>query len=275
MNISIFYEKQDSYKVIRELTYHIGDVAAEIDEKNKNRQDIDIATFTYNDAKYIRKEIQINNEELYFLYIYITVYASNLKELNYTLNRIQGILQSRGIQSRIAYYRQEDAFLSTLPFMINSDKINHIARRNILSNGIIATYPFISSNIFDQNGIYFGDNRENNSLIVIDKYKEEYKNSNICIFGTSGSGKSYFSKLQIVRNRILGIDQYVIDPEREYDFICSQLDGVLLKIGPNSDTYLNVLEIRESSLEDGESGYLANKIQKLFGFFELIFRKFN
>ena len=103
MNISIFYEKQDSYKVIRELTYHIGDVAAEIDEKNKNRQDIDIATFTYNDAKYIRKEIQINNEELYFLYIYITVYANNLKELNYTLNRIQGILQSRGIQSRIAY----------------------------------------------------------------------------------------------------------------------------------------------------------------------------
>ena len=68
INISIFYEKQNSYKVIKDLTYHIGNVGIEIKEKDNNREDIEIAAFTYQDAKYIRREIQVNNEELYFLY---------------------------------------------------------------------------------------------------------------------------------------------------------------------------------------------------------------
>ncbi len=70
MNISIFYEKCDTSKVIKELTYNIGNVGAELKQFNDNRQDIDIAAFTYNDAKYIRKEIQINNEEIFFIYLF-------------------------------------------------------------------------------------------------------------------------------------------------------------------------------------------------------------
>ena len=73
MNISIFYEKQDQFKTIKDLTYHIGNVGVELKENNQNREDIDIAAFTYNDAKYIRKEIQENNEDIYYLYIYITI----------------------------------------------------------------------------------------------------------------------------------------------------------------------------------------------------------
>ena len=99
MNISIFYEKQDSYKTIKDLTYHIGNVGVELKESNENRQDIDIAAYTYNDAKYIRKEIQVNNEELYFLYIYINLYANTIKELEYNLNKIEGIAQSKGMQT--------------------------------------------------------------------------------------------------------------------------------------------------------------------------------
>ena len=69
MNISVFYEKQDPYKTIKDLTYHIGNVGVELKSSNDNRQDIDIAAYTYNDAKYIRREMQVNNEDLYFLYI--------------------------------------------------------------------------------------------------------------------------------------------------------------------------------------------------------------
>ena len=94
LNISIFYEKQDTYKTIRDLTYHIGNVGVDLKESNQNRQDIEIAAFTYNDAKYIRKEIQVNNEELYFLYIYVTTFSSDLKELEYLLNKLEGILQN-------------------------------------------------------------------------------------------------------------------------------------------------------------------------------------
>ena len=98
MNISIFYEKQDTIKTIRELTYHIGNVGVELKESNENRQDIDIAAFTYNDAKYIRKQMQVNNEDLYFLYIYIEIFSEDKKELEYLVNKVEGILQSNGIQ---------------------------------------------------------------------------------------------------------------------------------------------------------------------------------
>ena len=272
MNISIFYEKQDSYKTIKDLTYHIGNVGVELKESNENRQDIDISSYTYNDAKYIRKEIQVNNEELYFLYIYINIYAEDIKELEYNLNKIEGIAQSKGMQTRRANFRQEECFLAGLPILENKDIIKEAAKRNILTTGLLSTYPFISSTIFDKNGIFIGTNIYNNSLVFIDRYDtNKYKNANICIFGTSGAGKSFYTKLLILRYKLLGIKQYIIDPDREYNKICEKLNGVEIKLGPTSDTYINVLEIRKESIEDGESGYLAIKISKLIGFFNLIF----
>ena len=272
MNISIFYEKQDSYKAIKDLTYHIGNVGVEIKETNENRQDYDIAAFTYNDAKYIRKEIQINNEDIYYLYIYINTYAENIKELEYLLNKLEGITQSKGLQTRRANFRQEELFLSTLPLMDNEEIVKKAARRNILTSGLIATYPFISSTIFDPKGIFIGTNIYNNSLVFIDRYNtEKYKNANICIFGTSGAGKSFYTKLLILRYKLLGIKQYIIDPEREYNNLCKNLKGVQIKIGATSNTYINILEIRKESIEEGETGYLATKIGKLIGFFNLVF----
>lgn len=272
MNISIFYEKQDPYKTIKDLTYHIGNVGVEIKNKNQNREDIEIATFTYNDAKYIRKEIQVNNEDIYFLYIYIILYSEDKKELDYYLNKIEGLTQSKGLQTRRANFRQEELFLTCLPLMENKKEIKNVAKRNILTSGLLATYPFISSNIFDQNGIFIGTNIYNNSMIFIDRYNtEKYKNANMCIFGTSGSGKSFYTKLLILRYKLLGIKQYIIDPDREYHNLCKELKGTLIKIGPTSDTFVNILEIRKESIEDGETGYLAIKISKLIGFFNLIF----
>ena len=275
LNISIFYEKQDTYKTIRDLTYHIGNVGVDLKEGNQNRQDIDIAAFTYNDAKYIRKEMQINNEELYFLYIYVTIYSEKIKELESLLNKVEGILQSSGMQTRRAYFREEQAYLATSPIMNNSVDLKNAAKRNVLTSGIIATYPFISSAIFDEEGIFIGTNIYNNSLVFIDKYNSyKYKNSNICIFGTSGAGKSFYTKLLVLRNRLLGIEQYIIDPDREYDEMCNELGGTLLKIGPTSNTYINVFDIMEESIEEGK-GYLANKLGKLIGFFNLIFGNLN
>lgn len=276
MNISIFYERQDTIKTIRDLTYHIGNVGVEIKESNENRQDIDIAAFTYNDAKYIRKQMQVNNEDLYFLYIYIIIFSEDLKELKYLLNKVEGILQSNGLQSKKAYFREEQTFISTIPSMKNSIDIKNAAKRNILTSSLVSTYPFISSSIFDKEGIFIGTNIYNDSLIFIDRYdKNKYKNSNICIFGTSGAGKSFYTKLLILRSRLIGIEQYIIDPEREYTNICKELNGTLLKIGPSSKTYVNVLDIRKESIENGQEGYLATKIGKLIGFFNLIFGELN
>ena len=276
INISIFYEKQDPYKTIRNLTYHIGNVGVDLKGKNQNRQDIDIAAFTYNDAKYIRKEMQVNNEDLYFLYIYVSTFSTDEKELEYLLNKIEGILQSKGMQTIRAYFRQEQGFKAILPLMENGIDVKEAAKRNVLTSGLLATYPFISSAIFDETGIFIGTNIYNNSLVFIDRYdKNKYKNANICIFGTSGAGKSFYTKLLILRCRLLGIEQYIIDPEREYNKLCKNLNGLLLKLGHSSDSYINIFDIRKESLEEGEEGYLANKISKLIGFFNLIFGNIN
>lgn len=276
MNISIFYEKQETAKTIKELTYNIGNVGVELKQSSENRQDIDIAAFTYNDAKYIRKEIQINNENIYFLYIYLNVFAKDKKELEYNLDKIEGILQSKGLQTRRANFRQEQIFISCLPILENHEDLKQVGKRNILTSGLISTYPFLSSSIVEEKGIYIGNNMYNNSLILIDRYNtSKYKNANMCIFGTSGAGKSFYTKLLILRNTLLGIEQYVIDPEKEYNNIAKKLNGTIIKIGPTSENYINIFDIRKESIEENEHGYLATKIGKLIGFFNLIFGELN
>ena len=266
----MFYEKQDTYKTIKELTYFIGNSAVELNEGKENREDIEIAAFSYNDAKFIRKQMQINNSDLYFLSMYIIVFANTEKELEYLLNKTEGVLQSNGIISKRANFRQEDVFISCLPLSINKNNIRNVSRRNILTEGIISTYPFISNSIFDESGILFGINRFNNSIIMIDRFdKEKYKNANMCILGTSGAGKSFFTKLMILRHRICGMEQYIVDPEREYQEMCNNLDGLLIKIGPQSNTYINVMDIRKNGVEEDGHGYLQTKIIKLKGFFKL------
>ena len=271
MNISIFYEKQDSYKTIKDITYHIGNVGVDLKSGNENRQDIDIASYSYNDAKYIRKEMQVNNEDLYFLYIYIVVISKSEKELYENINKLEGILQTSGMVSKRGNFRQEELYRACLPEAENEEIIKNVSRRNILTSGLVSTYPFISSNICEDNGIFIGTNIYNNSMIFLDRFnKEKYKNANMCIFGTSGAGKSYYTKLQILRYRLQGVNQYIIDPEREYDSICNNLDGTIIKIGSSSNTFINVFDIREDSLEE-EKGFLMNKISKLRGFFSLVF----
>jgi len=203
INISIFYEKQDTYKIIKDLTYHIGNIGVDLKETNQNRQDIEIAAFSYNDAKYIRKEMQINNEEMYYMYIYFTVFAKDKKELERLLNKVEGITQSRGIQTRRAYFREEQGYFSTLPIMQNNPDIKSTTRRNILTSGIVSTYPFISSSLFDENGIFVGTNIYNNSLVFIDRYDtNKYKNANMCVFGTSGARKIILYKIIDIKEQI-------------------------------------------------------------------------
>ncbi len=215
MNISIFYEKQDIYKSIKDLTYHIGNVSAEIKDNSENRADIDIAAFTYSDAKYIRREIQVNNEEIYYIYVYISAFEESIKELEYSIDKLEGLMQSKGLETRRANYREDELLKACLPFFDNPELVKEAARRNILTSGLVGSYPFLSSSIFDDNGVFIGKNLYNDSLVFINKYDDlKYKNANMCIFGTSGAGKSFYVKLLAIRYKLLGITQYIIDPER-------------------------------------------------------------
>ena len=271
--ISIYVEKNNQYKIIKEIARNIGNTTVDLEKINNSRIDIDIARSSLEDAKYIRKEMQLNNQQLLYFYTYITTYSKNKEELKNQINKIEEILQNSGLKSKKSYFRQEQTILANLPLNKNNDDIKKAVKKNILTDGIRGTYPFITSTIYDEKGILYGTDINSNSLIIIDKFdREKYKNSNTCIFGSSGSGKSYFTKIQILRNYILNINQYIIDPEREYEKISKSLNGSLIKIGPASKTYINIFDIREDSLEENEEGYLATKLNKLIGFFKLIFK---
>ena len=271
--ISIYIEKNNQYKIIKEIAKNIGNTTVDLEKINNSRIDIDIAKSSLEDAKYIRREMQLNNQQLLYFYTYITTYSKNKEELKNQINKIEEILQNSGLKSKKSYFRQEQTILANLPLNKNNYDIKRAVKRNILTDGIKGTYPFITSTIYDEQGILYGTDINNNSLIIIDKFdREKYKNSNTCIFGSSGSGKSYFTKIQILRNYILNINQYIIDPEREYEKISKSLNGSLIKIGPASKTYINIFDIREDSLEENEEGYLATKLNKLIGFFKLIFK---
>lgn len=271
--ISIYIEKNNQYKIIKEIAKNIGNTTVDLEKINNSRIDIDIAKSSLEDAKYIRREMQLNNQQLLYFYTYITTYSKNKEELKNQINKIEEILQNSGLKSKKSYFRQEQTILANLPLNKNNYDIKRAVKRNILTDGIKGTYPFITSTIYDEQGILYGTDINNNSLIIIDKFdREKYKNSNTCIFGSSGSGKSYFTKIQVLRNYILNIKQYIIDPEREYEKISKSLDGSLIKIGPASKTYINIFDIREDSLEENEEGYLATKLNKLIGFFKLIFQ---
>lgn len=135
-NISIFYEKQDTFKTLKDLTYAIGNTGVDLKFGNANKEDIDLAAFSYNDAKYIRKEIQVNNQDLYYLYTYCVVIADNEKELQRNLAKIDGILQSSGFVTRKANFRQEQTFRSCLPIMENSKDLKEVTKRNVLTQGL-------------------------------------------------------------------------------------------------------------------------------------------
>ena len=271
--ISIYLEKKNQYKIIKEISQNIGNTTIDLEKINNSRIDIDIAKLSLQDAQYIRKEMQLNNEQSLYLNVYITTYANSKKELKNKINKIEEILQSSGMKSKKSLFRQEQTLLSNIPINNNNSDLIKATKRNILTEGVKGTYPFITSTIYDKEGILYGTDINNNSLIIINKFdREKYKNSNTCIFGASGSGKSYFTKIQILRNYLLNINQYIIDPEREYEKISNSLNGTLIKLGPASNTYINIFDIREDSLEEKEEGYLATKLNKLIGFFKLIFK---
>lgn len=193
VQLSIFYEKQNSYDVIKELTYNIGSTGATIKTSGENQQDIDILGNTYNDAKYIRKQLQVGEEDLFYLTLYIGTYADNINELERNLQRLESIALGNGMTCVRGTYRQEQAFYSILPFLNNDKDIKDITARNVLSGGLASTYPFVSNELYDKDGVLVGINSFDKSLIMLNRFDtEKYKNANMFVIGTSRVGEILF-----------------------------------------------------------------------------------
>ena len=269
MQISLYYEKKSTKEVIKDITYQIGINGADIKGTYENQIDRNLMDKKYDDAKYIRKKLQIDDERLFYLHIYIVVYANSLAKLEMQIKRIENVMNEIGLKSVRAFYKQEETFLTALPIMKHYPLLKPITKRNVLTEGLSSTYPFVTNDICNPNGVFLGINTYHHSLIMIDRFDTTtYKNANMFILGTSGSGKSYITKLMIIRNRYQNISQYIVDPDREYVSLCKKLKGTMIDF---KKITINIMDIRESTKEDSGS-YLENKLGKLKTFFQMIFK---
>lgn len=260
-DISIYIQKQDTYDVLKKISYQISNLRSELKDTRKNQLDLDIMEITTKDAKNLRREIQINNEEIFKINFQITFFHKDLEKLFTLVKDFQNRLYSKQIISNISNFRHLDFYLNSLPYINQNNKKK--TSSYITTSSLANMFPFYTKNILDRNGIVIGSTKDENKLCILDIFDEKYLNSNMCIFGSSGAGKSFFIKLFILKQYISGKRQVVFDPEGEYGNILQNLGAVYLFSNNNLTNYKNILDIDEIDVQNDKANFLSNKINQV------------
>lgn len=261
-DMALDIKKQDTMEVLKQITYNIGSSTSEIKTSNSNQLDIEILNKVKEDAKTLRKKIQIDNEEVFYINIIITFFSNKIEELEHIIKSFQSKIYSKGLISNISNFRNIDSYLSSLPTVYFQKEFFNSNYLNLTTSSISTIFPFFEKTVFDNNGIIIGFTKSENKMCCIDIFCEKYLNANMCILGSSGSGKSYFVKLLILRNYLMGIKQYLFDLENEYFSICNILKVPYIDICEEKYKY-NILEIFKNEINND---FFYNKIKNVSDF---------
>lgn len=185
----------------------------------------------------LRDKIQRGQEKLFQMSIYICVRAESLEELNKTTKLLEATMSARLFYSKVARYQQLEALQSILPR--GEDQLGQ--KRNLDSSSAALTFPFMSSELVQESGILYGVNKSNNSLVILDRFS--LHNANSIVFAQSGSGKSYTTKVEILRQLMQGTKVIVIDPEREYKLLTKSVNGTYIKLSAKSKEKINPFDL--------------------------------
>lgn len=221
------------------------------------------------DVEELQQSLTRGQERYFHLSIYITTYAETEEELKKVSNTMEVMLSGRNVLTKQAFLRVEQAFVATGPFA--KDEVG--VYRNISTRGLSTTFPFSSNSLSQDDGILYGINTHNNSLIIFDRFRTE--NANMCVFAKSGWGKSFAVKLEILRSLMVGTDVIVLDPENEYRSLIDTVGGTYLNINMNSKERLNPFDLPRA-LKDTEAkpgDLLRGAIVNMIGLMNLMLGK--
>lgn len=218
-----------------------------------------------NDIEELRDRLQQGVEHFFRFGLYITVYGETKEEMEDLSASIEAQLEARLVYIKPSIFRMEEGFASTLP--LANDELD--ASTNLNSSPLSTSFPFVSSSLSSNEGILYGINRHNNSLILFDRFKME--NANMVVFAKSGSGKSYTTKLEILRSLMLGVQVIVIDPENEYQHLCEAAGGSFIKISLTSPNHINPFDLPKIQEDEEPSDVLRNNIANVLGLMRIIF----
>ncbi|MGH7141282.1 MAG: VirB4-like conjugal transfer ATPase, CD1110 family [Minisyncoccia bacterium] len=265
LDISIFIHPIDSSDILKKFQKKVAEVQSQImvrEEKGLVRDPmLDTA---YRDLEDLRDELQQASERIFDVGIYITVYADTQEELDRAESEIKSMLESRLVYVKPALFQQEQGFRSVLPLGLDELSVNS----KLNSSPLSSVFPFVSFDLTSNKGILYGVNRHNASLVLFDRFSLE--NYNSVIFAKSGSGKSYATKLEILRTLMFETEVIVIDPEREYEFLAQAVGGRYFNISLNSEHHINPFDLPPPREDESPSDVLRSNIVSLVGLFRIM-----
>jgi conjugal transfer ATP-binding protein TraC len=264
-DVSIFVHPLETSKVLHQFQKKVAEVQSQIstrEEKGLVRDPmLDVA---YQDLEGLRDQLQQAQERLFEVGLYITIYADNELELDKAESEIKSILEAKLVYVKPALFQQEQGFKSTLP--LGDDLLTVHSKLN--SSPLSSLFPFTSFDLTSDKGILYGVNRHNSSLILFDRFSLE--NYNSIIFAKSGAGKSYITKLEILRTLMFDTDVIVIDPEKEYEYMAEATGGRYFNISLNSEHHINPFDLPIPGPDEAASNVLRSNIINLVGLFRLM-----
>ena len=280
VDMDMFLSRQPKERIIQTVGQQLRINRSKIKDANDTNTDFDDIDNAIRSGYYLKEGLS-NSEDFFYLNLLITITAQSEDELDWKVSEMRKLLLSQDMQVSVCSFRQEQAFLSSLPFVNMDRKLYEHSKRNLLTSGAASCYPFTSYEMCDNNGILLGVNKYNSSLIIVDIFNSTvYKNANMAILGTSGAGKTFTMQLMALRMRRKGIPIFIIAPLKGHEFhrACANVGGEFIQISPASPHCINVMEIRRidqtaNELLDGgriQLSKLAQKIQQLHIFFSLL-----
>ncbi|OGG06763.1 hypothetical protein A2872_00840 [Candidatus Gottesmanbacteria bacterium RIFCSPHIGHO2_01_FULL_42_12] len=257
LEVSMFIYPVESKEILNDLKRKIAEMEATIESDIKRGKVIDPGVqVALDDALALQEQLAKGAEKFFQFGLYLTISSDSLEELDQVTKEVSSTLGALLIISKPATLQMEDGFKTTLPTCL--DKL--MITRNMDTTSLATTFPFTSSELTANEGVMYGINEHNDSLIIFDRFTLE--NANEVVLGKSGSGKSFLVKLEALRSLMFGTDVIIIDPEEEYRALAESVGGDYVSFGFSSNTYINPFEL--SGAKEGES--TENELQIKIGF---------
>ncbi len=265
MDISIFVHPIETGMILKQLRRRVTEVQAEISERQEKGLIRDpTLQISYRDLETLRDKLQTAQERMFKLGIYLTVYGKSEEELKNIENTLRSMLESRLIYIKPALYQQREGFNSCAPYGLDQLQVHTPMNTGPLSS----VFPFTSFDLSSNEGILYGINRHNNSLILFDRFSLE--NANSILFAKSGSGKSYAVKLEVLRSLMMGVDVIILDPENEYESLSDAVSGSFFNISLGSPNHINPFDLPSPKKDEKPSDILRSNIINLVGLIRIM-----
>ena len=264
-NISIFIHPIDTAKILKHFQKKVVEVQSQISEReDKGLVRNPMLDTAYQDLESLRDNLMQAQEKLFDVGVYITIFGDNSNELDKTESEIKSILESKLVYIKPALFQQESGYKSVLP--IGDDQLSVHSKLN--SSPLSSLFPFVSFDLTSDKGILYGINRHNSSLVLFDRFLLE--NYNSVTFAKAGSGKSYCTKLEILRTLMFDTEVIVIDPEKEYEYMAEATGGKYFNISLNSEHHINPFDLPMPREDESSADILRSNIINLVGLFRIM-----